>query len=111
MQTDSPSSFDLNGSVYDTNKLTPEGKRLIALITEAQTEMGRIDTKKTLMQAAQQQLITQLKPLLPEPETVKHETIQILGQASSEIPTTSVNQPNQNPEPLPKNTPASIKNQ
>ena len=96
--------FTLNGAQYDGSQLPPEGQRLLGLITEAQSELARLETRKSLLQAAQQQLIAQLKPLLPAPSHTG-----ILGQASDVIPTTPAQKPEQEPSPLPDNLPAAVR--
>lgn len=106
MSTTPGNLFTLNGAQYDGSQLPPEGQRLLGLITEAQSELARLETRKSLLQAAQQQLIAQLKPLLPAP-TPSHTGI--LGQASDVIPTTPAQKPEQEPSPLPDNLPAAVR--
>jgi len=98
--------FTLNGAQYDGSQLPPEGRSLLGLITEAQGELARLEIRKSLLEAAQRQLIAQLKPLLPAP-TPSHTGI--LGQASDGIPTTPAEKPEQEPSPLPGNLPAAIR--
>ena len=50
-------------------QLPPEGQRILSLLSEAQNELTRLESRKALLQAAQKQLIGQLKPLLPPPVT------------------------------------------
>jgi len=102
----SPSSpFNLNGVNYDASQLPPEGQRLIALVGEAQKELAQLETRQLLLRAARQQLINELKPLLPQPGN----TPGILGQASDRIPTTPVEKPQQEPAPLPDALPKEIR--
>jgi len=102
--------FTLNGADYDSSQLSPEGQRLLNLITEAQSEMGRLDTQKTLLQMAQQQLINQLKPLLPPPiPSQPAGAVGVLGHASDRIPTTPVDKPEQEPAPFPETIPEAIR--
>ena len=76
---------------------------LLNLINEAQSELARLETQKVLLNSAQQQLIQQLKPLLPPPVETQAlvGTQDVLGKASDKIPTTSVIEPEQKPSPLP----------
>ncbi|MBM5809016.1 MAG: hypothetical protein FJ051_04225, partial [Cyanobacteria bacterium M_surface_9_m1_291] len=60
-------SFRLNGVDYDTASLSAEGQRLVALLNQAHAEQTRLQGQLVLMQAAQQQLLEQLKPLLAAP--------------------------------------------
>lgn len=102
--------FTLNGANYDGNQLPPEGQQLLALLTEAQNELTRIETRKALLQAAQQQLISQLKPLLPPPiPSQPAGAVGILGRASEEIPTTPVEKPEEEPAPFPEDIPEAIR--
>lgn len=105
----SPSQpFNLNGVTYDASQLPPAGQHLFQLIQEAQAELTRLETRKALLQAAQQQLISQLKPLLPA--TAPGDTgMVILGQASETIPTTPSLKPDHQPSPLPDSLPAAIR--
>ena len=50
--------FSLNGTNYDGSQLPPKGQQISALLTEAQDELARLKTRKALLQAAQQQLIS-----------------------------------------------------
>ena len=110
MSTPPGQLFTLNGMNYDSSQLPPEGKRLLALLTEAQTQSSQLETRKALLQAAQQQLISQLKPLLPATAPgPANTTSAILGQASNEIPTTPADKPDQEPSPLPDSLPAEIR--
>lgn len=98
--------FNLNGVAYDGSQLTPEGHRLLGLLTEAQSELTRLENRKVLFQAAQLQLIRQLTPLLPPPlPTQQAGTSGIQGRASEEIPTTPVEKPEEEPAPFPENSP------
>lgn len=101
----------INNQNYDADQLSPEGQRLLSLISAAQNEISRLETQKMLMNAAQQQLINQLKPHLPEavPNNVSASAVGILGEASDQIPTTSVKKPDQEPSPLPDGIPESVK--
>jgi hypothetical protein len=107
-----PSSlFNLNGVNYDASQLPAEGQRLLALLGQAQAELARLDTQQQLIKAARQQLINELKPLLPSPvgqPPVSGSGPAILGQASDRIPTTPVEQPSQEPAPLPDNLPPEL---
>lgn len=102
--------FTLNGANYDGSQLPPEGQQLLALLTEAQTELARLETRKALLQAAQQQLINQLKPLLPPPiPSQPAGAVGILGHASDQIPTTPVEKPELEPAPFPDTIPEEIR--
>jgi len=110
MPTTQGNLFTLNGAQYDGNHLPKEGKHLLGLITEAQNELIRLETRKALLQAAQQQLINQLKPLMPSPiHSQPPDTVGIIGSASMEIPTTPVEKPDKHPASLPDNLPEAIK--
>jgi hypothetical protein len=102
--------FGLNGENYDANQLTPEGQNLLNLLNEGQNELARLETRKALLQAAQQQLISQLKPLLPAPISNQPEGASgILGEASKEIPTTPAQKPEEEPAPFPTTIPKEIR--
>ena len=102
--------FTLNGANYDSSQLPPEGQQLLGLLTEAQNELTRLENRKALLQAAQQQLISQLKPLLPPPiPSQPAGAVGILGRASKEIPTTPVEMPEEEPAPFPDNIPEEIR--
>jgi hypothetical protein len=104
--------FTLNGASYDGSLLPPEGQQLLSLVTEAQAELARLETRKALLQAAQQQLISQLKPLLPIPiPTQPAGAAGILGHASDMIPTTPVEMPSEEPAPFPEFIPEAIRAQ
>lgn len=110
MSATSGNLFGLNGANYDANQLSAEGQQLLSLLNDAQNEMARIETRKALLQAAQQQLISQLKPLLPPPISSQPDGADgILGQASKEIPTTPAQKPEEEPAPFPKNIPEEIR--
>ena len=66
MSESSENTFSLNGEKYNTDELSTEANQLLTLINEAQNEISQIETKKVLLSLAQQQLIAQLKPLLPK---------------------------------------------
>lgn len=98
--------FNLNGVAYDGSQLKPEGHRLLGLLTEAQTELTKLENRKVLLQAAQLQLIRELTPLLPPPiPTQQAGASTIQGRASKEIPTTPVDKPEEEPAPFPNNHP------
>ena len=98
--------FNPNGVAYDGSQLTPEGPQLLGLLTEAQTELTRLENRKVLLQAAQIQLVRQLTQLLPQPiSTQQAGTEGIMGRASQEIPTTPVEKPEEEPAPFPNNHP------
>ena len=102
--------FTLNGENYDGNQLPEEGQQLLSHLNNAQIELARLETKKALLNAAQQQLISQLKPLLPPPISNQPDgAAGILGQASKEIPTTPVTKPEEEPAPFPEDIPAGMK--
>ena len=102
--------FTLNGANYDGNQLPPEGQQLLGLLTEAQNELTRLEKRKALLQAAQQQLISQLKSLLPPPiPSQPAGAVGILGRASKEIPNTPVEKPEEEPAPFPDNIPEEIR--
>lgn len=102
--------FTLNGANYDGSQIPPEGQRVLALLNEAQAELARLETRKALLQAAQQQLISQLKLLLPAPiPSQAAGAVGILGHASDQIPTTPVQKPAEEPAPFPDNVPDYIR--
>lgn len=102
--------FNLNGANYDGSQLPPEGQQLLSLLTEAQKELTRLENHKALVQAAQQQLISQLKPLLPPSiPSPPAGAVGVLGRASKEIPTTPVAKPEAEPAPFPDNIPKEIR--
>ena len=102
--------FGLNGANYDANQLSPEGQQLLILLNDAQNELARLETRKALLQAAQQQLIGQLKPLLPPPISNQPDGASgILGKASKEIPSTPAQKPEEEPAPFPDNIPEEIR--
>lgn len=110
MSTNLENVFRLNENTYDGTRLTAEGKQLLVLINESQNELNRLDTQLQLIQAAKQHLINQLKPLLPKPEPSQPVGANgILGHASDQIPTTSVEQPAEEPVPFPENLPIDIR--
>lgn len=102
--------FTLNGSQYDSSQLPKEGQQLLSLINETQNQLNQLETKKILMQAAQQQLIEQLKPYLQR-ANAKNPVGQlgILGTASLEMPTTPTIKPIESPSPFPDNIPSEIR--
>ena len=102
--------FNLNGVAYDGSQMLPEGHPILGLLTEAQNELTRLENRKVLLQAAQQQLIRQLKPLLPSPIPNQPDGASgILGRASQEIPTTPVDKPEVEPAPFPENIPKELR--
>lgn len=101
--------FNLNGKDYDKNKLPPEGQNLLDLIHESQQELARIDRQRSLIQAGQQHLIAQLKPLLTNAQANITGATDVIGHASREIPTTAVDEPAEKPAPFPNILPDSIK--
>ncbi|KZR66194.1 MULTISPECIES: hypothetical protein [Prochlorococcus] len=110
MVTEPSQVFNLNGANYDSNKLSTEGQKIMLLLKESQNELGRIENQKALFQAAQQQLISQLKPLLPPPiSSQPADAVGIFGSASDQIPTTPVDKPDEEPAPFPDNIPADIR--
>lgn len=112
MSANTSTTFNFNGAEYDSNQLSPQGRQLLTLIHEAQNELVRLETRKDLINAAQKQLVSQLKPLLPQPiPSQPAGTLGVQGRASAEIPTTPVEEPKEEPVPLPDNLPAAIKPQ
>ena len=109
MMTLSSNIFNFNGRDYDKTKLPQEGQDLLDLIHEAQQEISRIDRQRSLIQAGKQHLITQLKPLLNNAQVDISTTTDVIGDASREIPTTSVKEPDEEPAPFPENLPSQIK--
>ena len=110
MSTPQGNRFNLNGNEYDINALPAEGQRLLALLGEAQKELESLETRATLIQSARQQLISELKPLLPVPCTNKPAgAVGILGHASDQIPTTPVNEPSDELASFPDNLPEEIR--
>lgn len=102
--------FNLNGLNYDSSQLPPEGRHLLGLLNAAQTELTHIDVQKALLQAAQQELINQLKPFLPTPfPNQPSQSVGIIGSASEEIPTTPAKKPNEEVAPFPNNLPKAMK--
>ncbi len=112
MQADQIPSITINGSHYEVSQLSQEGKKLVALLTEAQNELERLDVRRELLQASQQHLLSLLKPLLPAPiQPTANQGSKVLGKASDVIPTTPVTPPDTNPAPFPKNLPEAFKAQ
>ena len=110
MQTDQNPILTINGARYDVSQLAPEGEKLVALLTEAQNELGRLDIRKELLQASQKQLLSVLKPLLPAPLPQANATAAtVLGKASDFIPTTPVTEPTEQPAPFPETLPDEIR--
>ena len=110
MSTTPDNLFTLNGENYDGNQLPPEGQQLLSLLNDAQKELARLETQRELLKAAQQQLISNLKPLLLPPISSQPDGASgILGEASKEIPTTPVEKPEQEPSPFPNNIPKEIR--
>ena len=109
MELNKNSIFTINENKYEANKLTPEGQRLLSLIDQTQSEIKRLDIQKTLMQSAQQNLIDQLKRILPPPLQDQNKPPIILGEASNEIPSTGAIKPEQQPDPFPTDIPESLK--
>lgn len=104
--------FNLNGNNYDSNQLSEEGKQILSLLTEALNELKHLETQKSLLQAAQQELINRLKPMLPDPVSpTPHGSAEILGEASAEIPTTPAKKPKNNPTPFTSNIPEAYRAQ
>lgn len=102
-------TFNLNGKIYDGNQLSQEGQQLFALLKEAQNEIVRLDIQKALLQASQQHLISQLKPILPEPVSNENKFNQeIISEASETIPTTTSAQPEEKLAPFPNHIPTTI---
>lgn len=110
MQADSNTIITINGAQYNISQLTAEGQKLVALLQEAQNELGRLEVRRELLQASQQQLLNLLKPLLPEPiPTSNVPTVQALGEPSVTIPTTPVTPPDEQPAPFPENLPEAFR--
>ena len=110
MQDEPNTLFTLNGAQYDITQLPAEGQKLVALLKEAQNELGRLEIRRELLQASQQQLINLLKPLLPEPnQGTNPQTVRVLGEASTTIPTTPVIPPDEQPAPFPENLPEAFR--
>lgn len=110
MNTHAGNQFTLNNVVYDGDQLPPDGQQLLALLAEAEKELVRLETRQTLLKLAQQQLIAQLKPLLPvSVDSESYAPVVILGQPSKEIPITLVNKPDVEPASFPENIPDEIR--
>lgn len=104
--------FNLNGNNYDSNQLSEEGKQILSLLTEAQNELKHLETQKSLLQAAQQELINRLKPMLPDPVSpTPYGSAEILGEASAQIPTTPAEKPKSDPKPFTSNIPEAYRAQ
>lgn len=111
------STFQLNGIDYASADLSAEGRRLVALLNQAQAELTRLQGQIALIQAGQKQLLSQLKPLLPAAgssnaaptATTPTTGPAMLGMASEQIPTTPVEKPDQEPDPLPDTIPDAIR--
>ena len=110
MQADPNTILTINGAQYDGSQLPPEGKKLVALLQEAQNEIARLEIRRELLQASQQQLLNLLKPLLPEPnQGTNPPAVKVLGEASATIPTTPVTPPDEQPAPFPENLPEAFR--
>ena len=108
MTASQATTFRLNGVDYVAADLSAEGQRLVALLNQAQQEIARLQGQLALIQAGQQQVLEQLKPLLPAPAPSNGGPA-VLGQASAQIPTTPVEQPAEEPAPFPDNIPDAIR--
>ena len=117
MSTASSHMFTLNDHTYDSSQLSPEGQQVLELLTAAQSELAKLETHQALLMAAKQQLINQLKQLLPPPVPNQIGSVggggggavNNVGQASDEVPNTSTQKPTSRPEPLPENLPEDIR--
>ena len=110
MPADPNTLFTLNGAQYDITQLPAEGQKLVALLKEAQNELGRLEIRRELLQASQQQLLNLLKPLLPTPiQETNNRAMNALGEASETLPTTPVTPPNGQPAPFPENLPEAFR--
>lgn len=106
MQAGQNPSFTINGAHYDVSQLSHEGQKLVALLNEAQNELGCLDIRRELLQASQQHLLSLLKPLLRAPiQQTNEPAVKVLGKASETIPSTTVTPPNEQPAPFPENLP------
>ena len=104
-------SFSLNGATYHRSQLSPEGCQLLDLLTEARAELGRLDVRKSLIQAAEQQLIQQIKCLVESIPNQPPKVLSVLGAASQTIPTSDVVRPEEQPAPIPKAIPLEFSNE
>ena len=110
MQTDSNTILSINGAQYDITQLPAEGQKLVVLLKEAQNEIDRLEIRRELLQASQQQLLNLLKPQLPHPiQATNPQAVKVLGEASATIPTTPVTPPDEQPAPFPENLPEAFR--
>ena len=109
MPNNTSQTFTLNNVSYDSSQLSKEGQNIFQLLREAQNELVKLETQKALLQAAQQQLINELKPFLAEIKKNQPTTPSVLGEASSEIPETDAIKPEKEPLSMPENLPQTIK--
>ena len=98
----------INGDEYQCSDISSDGLEVLSLLLDCQDQLKRHETKKSLLIAAREQLLRQLGPFLPPPKRLLGAN-QIHGEASTEIPTTSSEQPNQKPPPLPEDIPERIR--
>jgi hypothetical protein len=101
-------TITINGITYDTSQLPPQAQPLIALLLELQGQMKQIETRKTIVQLAQQQLLSQLNPMLPAPQPQANAPV-VLGRPSAEIPVTPTQKPAAEPSPFPETIPPEIR--
>ena len=110
MNSTSNKLLNINGINYDVSQIAPEGQRLVSLLSKAQEELTRLDIQKELLLASQQQILSLLKPLLPNPiDKPKELRATVLGSASETIPTTPVKEPSETPASFPKNLPDELR--
>lgn len=110
MSADPQNVFAVNGINYDRSLLHPGGEEILSLITEAQNEVSKHNKQILLLDAAQQHLISKLKPLLPKAiqDQESNKNI-ILGSASDTLPTTEAMKPQEQLPPFPDNIPDDFK--
>lgn len=112
MQADQNRIITINGNHYDVSTLSTEGQKLVALLNEAQNEVQRLDIRRELLQASQQQLLSLLKPLLPAPHQPSPDSkSKAYGNASNSIPTTPITPADDQPAPFPENLPEAFRAQ
>lgn len=95
----SEAQFSIDGRTYRTAELPQEGLQLLQLLSQSQAELARLQMQISLVQAAQQHILSRLKPLLPEPVAITNSIA--YGQASAELPSTPANPATPEPPALP----------
>ena len=104
--------FNLNGNNYDSSKLPPEGQRILSLLSEAQNELTRLESRKAptsgCPETTDRTTQTTAATTGYQPTGWKRTSA---GPRLQEIPTTPVKKPEQEPAPFPDTIPNEIRAQ